>query len=136
MMQTTELSGCSSPPFGETREEPAKKQGGFKSCSKTHSVVFFLCYEAPMKRLIWNRHTKLLVKHAIGWSFIVFGLIMLVTPGQGILSILIGIYLLADEIPLFGKMREWIHHRFPKASDYVHQMGDKFRQRLHRKTKP
>lgn len=85
-----------------------------------------------MKRLIWNRHTKLVLKHIAGWFFIVTGLVMLITPGQGLLSIVIGIYLLADEIPFFGRIKEWIHHRFPRASEFVHEMGEKLKAKFHR----
>ncbi|MEN8255917.1 MAG: PGPGW domain-containing protein [Verrucomicrobiota bacterium] len=86
-----------------------------------------------MKRLIWNRHTKLVLKHALGWFCIAAGAIMLITPGQGILTILLGIYLLADEIPLFGRIKARLQHRFPKATDYVHRKGEQLRARFHHK---
>jgi hypothetical protein len=88
-----------------------------------------------MKRLIWNRHTKLVLKHVLGWLCIVAGIIMLVTPGQGILSFLIGVYLLADHVPMFGRLKVWLHHRFPKTSDYVHHQGEIFKARMHRAPK-
>jgi len=88
-----------------------------------------------MKRLIWNRHTKLVLKHAAGWFCIVAGIIMLVVPGQGILTILIGVYLLADEIPVFGKLRDWLHRKFPKTADYVHRKGEQIKEKFH-KEKP
>ena len=84
-----------------------------------------------MKRLIWNRHTKLVAKHAAGWFCIVAGLVMLFTPGQGILTILIGVYLLADEIPLFGKLKIKLEARFPKAAEFVHRKGDQLREKFH-----
>jgi hypothetical protein len=84
-----------------------------------------------MKKLIWNRHTKLVLKHAAGWFCIVSGIIMLITPGQGILTILIGVYLLADEIPLFGRIKVALQRRFPKPTDYVHRKGEKLRARFH-----
>lgn len=86
-----------------------------------------------MKKLIWNRHTKLVLKHALGWFCIAAGTIMLVTPGQGILTILIGVYLLADHIPMFGRLKAWIHRKFPKASAYVHHKGEQLRAKFHRK---
>lgn len=86
-----------------------------------------------MKRLIWNRHTKRVVKHAAGWFCIAVGLIMFITPGQGILTVLIGIYLLADEIPMFGRLRDRIEHRFPKATEFVHKQKDKLHARFHKK---
>ena len=85
----------------------------------------------PMKRLIWNRHTKRVLKHVAGWFFIVTGIIMLITPGQGILGILIGVFLLADEIPLFGRFKIWIQHRFPKTADFVHRKGEQLKARFH-----
>ncbi len=85
-----------------------------------------------MKRLIWNRHTKRVLKHAAGWFCIVAGLIMCVTPGQGILTLLIGVYLLADEIPLFGRIKVWLEHRFPKTAAYVHRKGEQIRAKFHR----
>ena len=88
-----------------------------------------------MKRLIWNRHTKLVLKHVAGWFCIVVGIIMLITPGQGILSLLIGVYLLADHVPMFGRLKAWLHHKFPKTVDYAHRKGEqlqaKFHQMLH-----
>lgn len=86
-----------------------------------------------MKRLIWNRHTKLVLKHAAGWFCIVAGVIMLITPGQGILSILLGIYLLADEVPLFGRIKVWLHRKFPKTADYAHHKGEQLKARFHHK---
>ena len=84
-----------------------------------------------MKKLIWNRHAKLLLKHAAGWFCIAAGLIMLVTPGQGILTILIGVYLLADHVPLFGRLKSWMQRKFPKAAAYIHRKGEQLRARLH-----
>jgi len=89
-----------------------------------------------MKRLIWNRHTKLVLKHAAGWFFIVIGILMLVTPGQGLLSILIGVFLLADHVPAFGRLKKWLQCKFPKMSDYVHSHGEKLKARFHRTHKP
>lgn len=85
-----------------------------------------------MKKLIWNRHTKRVLKHLCGWFCIVAGVIMLVTPGQGILTLLIGVYLLADEIPLFGRIKDRLQHRFPRASKFVHEKSERLKDRLHR----
>lgn len=85
-----------------------------------------------MKRLIFNKHIKLILKHIAGWFCIVAGIIMLITPGQGILSMLIGVYLLADDIPLFGKIKIWLQHRFPKMANFVHHKGEQLRARFHR----
>ncbi|MCK4563508.1 MAG: PGPGW domain-containing protein [Verrucomicrobia bacterium] len=86
-----------------------------------------------MKRLIWNKHTKLILKHAAGWFCIVVGIIMLITPGQGILTLLIGVYLLADEIPVFGRLKAWLHRKFPKTADYVHHKGEQLKAKFHKK---
>ena len=86
-----------------------------------------------MKHLIWNKHTKLVLKHLAGWFCIVAGLIMFITPGQGILTLLIGIFLLADEIPLFGRIKTWIHHRFPKTAEFVHRKGEQMKTKFHHK---
>ena len=80
-----------------------------------------------MKRLLWNKHTKLILKHLAGWFCIVAGIIMLITPGQGLLTILLGIYLLADEIPLFGKIKLRIETRFPKTADFVHRKKEQLK---------
>jgi hypothetical protein len=73
------------------------------------------------------------MKHLAGWFCIAAGLIMCFTPGQGVLTILIGVYLLADEIPLFGRVKAWLEHRFPKTADFVHRQGQQMRARFHRK---
>ena len=85
-----------------------------------------------MKQLIWNRHTKLILKHLLGWLCIVLGVIMLITPGQGLLTILIGVFLLADHIPVFGRLREWLRRKFPRMFEYVNQYGEKLKARLQR----
>ncbi len=85
-----------------------------------------------MKCFFWNRHTQLILKHLMGWFCIVVGLIMLITPGQGLLTILIGIYLLADEIPLFARIKTYIEIRFPKTADFVHRKKEQLKAKLHR----
>jgi len=77
--------------------------------------------QTGMKRLVWNRHVKTVLKHAAGWLCLAAGILMLITPGQGLLTILLGIFLLADEIPLFGRIRDRLQHRFPRAADYLHR---------------
>jgi hypothetical protein len=84
-----------------------------------------------MKRLIWNKHTKLVLKHIVGWFCIVAGVIMLITPGQGVLTILIGVYLLADHVPMFGRLKDWLHHKFPKTSAFVHRKGEQLKEKFH-----
>ncbi len=84
-----------------------------------------------MKRLLWNRHTRLLLKHAAGWFCLVAGAVMLVTPGQGLLTMLLGVYLLADEIPFFARLKARLQQRFPRATDYIHRKGGEIRARFH-----
>jgi hypothetical protein len=84
-----------------------------------------------MKRLIWNRHTKIILKHTLGWICILAGTVMLITPGQGILTILIGVYLLADHVPAFGRLKIWLQGKFPKATDYIHRKGEHIKARFH-----
>ena len=89
-----------------------------------------------MKRLLWNRHTKLVLKHAAGWFCIAAGIIMLVTPGQGLLSLLLGVYLLADHVPMFGRLKVWLQRKFPKATDYAHRQAENLKSRFHQEPKP
>jgi hypothetical protein len=86
-----------------------------------------------MTRRIWNKHTKLVLKHALGWFCIVAGIIMLITPGQGIFTLLIGVFLLADHIPIFGRLKAWIYRKFPKAAAFVHHKGEQLRVKFHHK---
>ncbi|QBG47651.1 hypothetical protein EGM51_09690 [Verrucomicrobia bacterium S94] len=88
-----------------------------------------------MKRLIRNKHARLIAKHIAGWFCIVVGIIMCITPGQGLLSILLGIYLLADEVPLFGRIRDGLERRFPKATTFVNRQKQKLHNRF-QKEKP
>lgn len=88
-----------------------------------------------MKRLIWNKHTKRILKHLAGWFCIVLGLIMFITPGQGILTVLIGVYLLADEIPLFGRLKAWLERRFPKTADFVQKKGEQMLSKFNKTKK-
>ncbi len=86
-----------------------------------------------MKRLIWNKHTKLVLKHVAGWFFLVLGIAGCFLPIlQGFIFLAIGVFLLADHIPFFGRIRDWIHHRFPNMTKRVHRLGERFRARFHR----
>jgi|GEM_PF-2575253 len=136
MITSHGISEVSPPPFGEAREKHDKSKW-FKTCFNVYFVVFFFVSQGePMKQLIWNKHTKLVLKHVAGWFCIVTGVIMLITPGQGLLTILIGVFLLADHVPTFGRLRDWLHHKFPKTADYVHHQGETLRARFHRTNKP
>jgi hypothetical protein len=80
-----------------------------------------------MKRLLWNKHTRLILRHLLGWFCILAGLVMLVTPGQGLLTLIMGVYLLADHVPFFGRLKKKLQPRFPKATRYVHQKGEQIK---------
>ncbi len=89
-----------------------------------------------MKRLHWNKHLRLVLKHLLGWICIVLGIVMLVMPGQGILTLLAGIYLLADEVPMFGRIKAWLQHRFPKAAAVAERMKERFHKKTTEHTDP
>ncbi len=88
-----------------------------------------------MKKLIWNRHTKMVIKHVAGWLCIIFGLVMCFTPGQGLLTILLGIYLLADQVPFFHRLKVRLEKRFPKPSRYVHNKAEQIKAAFHKHPK-
>ena len=69
-----------------------------------------------------------------GWSCLLLGIIMLFTPGQGLLTIIIGVYLLADHVPFFARMKDRLETRFPKATAYVHRKAEQLRNRFHHET--
>ena len=86
-----------------------------------------------MKHLVWNKHTKLVLKHVLGWLFIVLGILGCFLPIlQGILFLAIGVFMLADHIPFFGRIRDRIHRKFPHLTVRIHAMGERFKARFHR----
>lgn len=89
-------------------------------------------YNSAVKRLVWNRHTKVVLKHIAGWLCIVLGLIMCFTPGQGLLTILLGIYLLADTVPFFHRLKVRLEKRFPKTSEFVHSKKERLKAKFHK----
>jgi len=60
--------------------------------------------EYPRKHL-WFRWIWLIVKNIIGFIFLFFGLLMLVLPGQGILTILLGLTFL--DFPGKFRLQRW-----------------------------
>ncbi len=77
-------------------------------------------YFAEKKRHRWepwaHRHpvvrwTLLIAKNLLGYTFIVFGIAMLVLPGQGILTILIGIMFI--NFPGKYRLERWVVVREP-----------------------
>jgi hypothetical protein len=55
-----------------------------------------------------------LAKIASGFTLILAGLFMLVLPGPGILSILGGLALIAQEYVWARRLSDWVKHRFGK----------------------
>jgi len=85
-----------------------------------------------MKRLLWNKHTRLMLKHLLGWSCIILGIIQGFLPFlQGWVFIILGVFLLADEVPLFGRIKAWLHRKFPKISNYAHRKGEQMKSKFH-----
>lgn len=74
---------------------------------------------------------KSILRHLFGWLCILAGTIMLITPGQGILTLLIGVYLLADEIPFFQRIKFRIQQRFPHLTPKVHDLMERLKNRFH-----
>lgn len=73
-----------------------------------------------IKKFLEYHKVRIVIRMVIGWLFIFLGILGLVLPFlQGILFIAIGIAMLADHIPLFGKIRDYIYRRFPKLKTLV-----------------
>jgi cytochrome b subunit of formate dehydrogenase len=75
----------------------------------------------PIIRLI-----LLLVKNILGVVFIVSGIIMLFIPGQGILTVIIGVIL--SDFPHKYKIEIWIINQ-PKILKYINKIRVKAKQR-------
>ncbi|MFC2078798.1 hypothetical protein ACFLSZ_02340 [Candidatus Bipolaricaulota bacterium] len=58
---------------------------------------------------LWFRMVMLIIKNALGIGFLFLGALMLVLPGQGILTILIGIMLL--DFPGKFRLQRWVVSR-------------------------
>lgn len=58
---------------------------------------------------VWIRWSWLVVKNLLGLGFLFFGLLMLVLPGQGILTILIALTLL--DFPGKFRLQRWVVSR-------------------------
>ena len=61
------------------------------------------------RRYSWFRWIWLILKNVLGIGFLFFGVLMLVLPGQGILTILIGITLL--DFPGKFRLQRWVVSR-------------------------
>lgn len=49
-----------------------------------------------------------------GFALIIAGIAMLVLPGPGIITIVGGLALLAQDIPWAGRLRDWAKERFAR----------------------
>jgi uncharacterized protein (DUF58 family) len=77
-------------------------------------VVFL--FSGKVDKLNMEKPFRILLKHFAGWTCLLLGMIMLLTPGQGVLTILLGIYLLADEVPFFGRIKASLQKKFPRVA--------------------
>lgn len=76
---------------------------------------------------------RVLARHALGWSFMVLGVIGSLLPIlQGWLFFAAGALLLAPEVPLFRRMFCWIETRFPRLKKPLARL----RHRLDRNQPP
>jgi len=76
------------------------------------------------------RNFKVLLRLAAGWFLLLLGIVGLFVPVlQGLLFIVLGSMLLAPHIPLFEKIKQHLHHRFPATT----HLGERFKKRFHRK---
>ena len=89
-----------------------------------------------MKRIFINRHTRHVIRHALGWLFLVLGIAGCFLPIlQGILFLGVGIWLLADYIPWFAKLRDYLKRRFPRAHHTVESFKEKAKKQWTRRRK-
>jgi hypothetical protein len=58
-----------------------------------------------------------LVSGAAGFLLIIAGVVMLVVPGPGILSIVIGLGLIAPDVPFAARLLERLRKRLPQDAD-------------------
>jgi uncharacterized membrane protein YbaN (DUF454 family) len=71
---------------------------------------------------------KRILRHVLGWFFVALGIVGLFLPLlQGILFILVGITILAPEIPLFRRLLSELQRRYPLAFEKVESLRKKYR---------
>lgn len=49
-----------------------------------------------------------------GFSLIIVGIAMLALPGPGIITIIAGLALLAQDLPWAGRLRDWVKGKFAR----------------------
>lgn len=75
---------------------------------------------------------KRLLKLSAGWFFIILGILGLFLPFlQGILFLLIGLFILAQELPWAARLLEKLKTKFPKVTKLMSDAEDYVRKFLH-----
>jgi uncharacterized membrane protein YbaN (DUF454 family) len=75
---------------------------------------------------------KRLLKLTAGWLFIVLGILGLFLPIlQGMLFLLIGLFILSQELPWAARLLEKLKTRFPKVTKLMTDADDYVRKFLH-----
>jgi len=80
-----------------------------------------------------KQQIKTVLKCVLGGCCILAGIVMLVTPGQGLLTIFFGVYLLADHIPFFERLKIKLQEIFPKTTQYIHQKQENIKKHFLKK---
>lgn len=79
-----------------------------------------------------NKKLKRLLKLTAGWLFIILGVLGLFLPFlQGILFLLIGLFILAQELPWAARLLEKLKARFPKVTQSLHDAEEYVKRFLH-----
>ncbi|MGA8149654.1 MAG: PGPGW domain-containing protein [Terriglobales bacterium] len=70
--------------------------------------------------------TKRIVVYIVGWSFILLGIVGLVLPFlQGVLFILVGLFILSSQYAWAHNLLEELRKRFPKIGGVAEQAAAK-----------
>jgi uncharacterized protein len=79
-----------------------------------------------------NKKMKRLLKLTAGWFFIILGILGLFLPFlQGILFLIIGLFILSQELPWAARLLEKLKQRFPKITHQMHQAEEYVKKFLH-----
>lgn len=75
---------------------------------------------------------KRLLKLTAGWFFIILGILGLFLPFlQGILFLVIGLFILSQELPWAARLLEKLKQRFPKITQQMHAAEEYVKRFLH-----
>jgi uncharacterized membrane protein YbaN (DUF454 family) len=78
---------------------------------------------------------KRIAVYTVGWGFIVLGILGLVLPIlQGVIFLLIGLYILSSISPWAARLLERLRRRFPRTSDQFDKAKPKAKEILVRIT--